>query len=404
MKYIVASLSVSLIALMPISAQESQSLWPEGKTPYAKPVDVETGSPSLSLYLTQGSGQHNGAAVVICPGGGYGGLAKDHEGHQPAQWFQEQGVSAFVLQYRLGSQGHHYPTQLADVQRAIRWVRSHASEFGLDTNRIAVMGFSAGGHLASMGATLYDVSAYDASDELDEVSARPDFAILCYPVISMDRAVTHGGSRKNLLGPDRFEDDEMAATVSSDLNVTEDTPPTFIFQTNEDSAVPAENAARLFLALRQHQVPVEMHVYQNGPHGVGLYRGDPVLGTWSGLLKNWLRSNSFFAPAEERVAVKGAVTLDGQPVSWGVLTFHPENEALPVISVRVRRGRYSASEKQGPVAGVAHLSFEGSIWEATGSEDDHVVRLDSLSPGDSSPIEVDLNGGETELNFDFKSR
>jgi len=383
-------------------AQQAEPLWPEGKGPYAKPIDAETGSPRITVY--QSKGDNTGAAVVICPGGGYGGLAKDHEGHHPAQWFQEQGVTAVVLQYRLGSQKHHYPTQLADVQRAIRWVRAHAAEMNLDPERIAVMGFSAGGHLASMAATLYDEKAYEASDAIDEVSARPDFAILCYPVITMDWEVSHGGSRRNLLGPDRVEDDALAQKLSSNLNVTEDTPPTFIFQTNEDTAVPAENSVLMFLALREYGVPVEMHVYQDGPHGVGLYRGDPVLGTWSGRLSDWLRANFFYAPIKERVAVKGAVALDGQPVAWGVLTFYPEDKFLPPTSVRVRRGKYSASAEVGPVKGVATVTFEGSIWESTGSPDDKVVNLNSTSPEDDAPIKLELLGGDGPIDFEFRSR
>jgi len=215
-----------------LHSQESAPLWPEGKTPHALPIDRETGSPSLKLYPTRGAEGHTGAAVVICPGGGYGGLATDHEGHQIAEWFRGQGVSAFVLHYRLGSQGHHYPTQLADVQRAMRWVRAHAVDYELDPARLAVMGFSAGGHLASMAATLYEEKAYEATDAIDAVSARPDFAILCYPVISFDPAVTHGGSRKNLLGAERNDDEALAEKLSSENNVTENTPPTFLFQTD----------------------------------------------------------------------------------------------------------------------------------------------------------------------------
>lgn len=385
-------------------AQEQVRLWPEGKTPYALPIDAETGSPALNLYPTKGKENHNGAAVVICPGGGYGGLAKDHEGNQPAQWFNERGVSSFVLHYRLGSQGHHYPTELADVQRAIRWVRAHADEYGIDPQRIAVMGFSAGGHLASMAATLFDEKAYEKSDAIDEVSARPDLAILCYPVISMDRAVTHGGSRKNLLGPDREADDELAKKLSSENNVTDQTPPTFIFQTNADTAVPAENAVRFYLALRQHKVPAEMHIYEPGPHGVGLYLGDPVLGTWSGHLEDWLRGHFFFAPSRPRTALNGEVLLDGTPVSWGSLSFKPADSALPVTTVRIRNGKFSAKAEDGPLLGKSDLSFEGSIWEATGDAKDRRVRLDRLAPGDSTAMSIEVTEKMEPLKLEFHSR
>ncbi len=397
-----------LLALVFLSgwslAQERTSLWPDGKTPYVLPVDAETGSPALNLYPTRGKEGHTGAAVVICPGGGYGGLAKDHEGHQPAQWFNERGVSAYVLHYRLGSQGHHYPTQLADVQRAIRWVRANAEAQGIDPQRIAVMGFSAGGHLASMAATLFDEKAYEKSDAIDEASARPDLAILCYPVISMDRAVTHGGSRKNLLGPERENDDELAKKLSSDLNVTDRTPPTFIFQTDADTAVPAENAVRFYLALRQHKIPAEMHVYEAGPHGVGLYLGDPILGTWSGHLEDWLRSRFFFAPARPRTALKGEVLLDGKPVSWGSLSFRPVEAGLPVTTIRVRNGRFSTKEEEGPLLGTSNLNFEGSIWESTGDEKDRRVQLDRLQPGDAGSFSIEVASGMEPLKLEFRSR
>lgn len=387
-----------------LHSQESAPLWPEGKAPYALPVDAETGSPRLILYPTRGDVGHSGAAVVVCPGGGYGGLAKDHEGHQIAAWFTEQGVSAFVLHYRLGSEGHHYPAQLADVQRAIRWVRAHADDYALDPARVAVMGFSAGGHLASMAATLFDEKAYEASDAIDEQSARPDLAILCYPVISLDPAISHGGSRKNLLGPDRNGDEALVRKLSSENNVTENTPPTFLFQTDADTVVPAENATRFYLALREKKIPAEFHVYQNGPHGVGLTLGDPVLGTWPGLLSRWLRANFFFAPAQPRVAVRGEVTLDGHPVSAGVLTFFPEDNKLPVTSVRVRRGKFSAKAGVGPFVGKATVHFEGSIWEATGAEEDNLVRLEELTPGDGKAVKVELTEDSGPISLEYRSR
>ncbi|MEM1441901.1 MAG: prolyl oligopeptidase family serine peptidase, partial [Verrucomicrobiota bacterium] len=211
-------------------------------------------------------------------------------------------------------------------------------------------------------------------------------------------------SRKNLLGPDRFEDDALAAKLSSERNVTGETPPTFLFQTDADTAVPAENAIRFYLALREHGVPAELHSYQEGPHGVGLYRGDPVLGTWSDLLSNWLRANSFFAPPKPRVPVEGVVSLDGEPVSWGVLTFHPEEKGQPVTSVRVRRGKFTVPAEKGPVEGKTTITFEGSIWEATRDAGDVSVELDSLNPQDEAPVKVEVTQEMEPLRFDFSSK
>lgn len=397
-------LGLFLLTSMSIGSVAAEPIWPAGKTPYLKENAPDAENPTLHLYPTKGTETHTKAAVVICPGGGYGGLARDHEGHQPAQWFNEQGVSAFVLHYRLGSQGYHYPTQLADVQRAIRWVRAHAEKFDLDPERIAVMGFSAGGHLASMAATLYDEKVYESSDDIDKVSARPNFAVLCYPVISMEQGVTHGGSRKNLLGPERANDPKWIEKLSSEKNVTAETPPTFLFQTNEDTAVPAENAVGFYLALRKHGVPTEMHIYEKGPHGVGLYRGDPVLGTWSGHLRDWLRTHFFYSGKRERASVKGSATLDGEPVSWGVLTFHPGGNEIPPTSVRIRRGKFSVPAKDGPVLGDSTLTLEGSIWEKTGSEKDRAVSLKTLSPDAEAPIKVAVGENNEPLALEFRSR
>ncbi len=318
---------------------DSISLWPEGETPYAKASDSETGRPKIYPYLLSEASERNGCAVIVCPGGGYGGLAADHEGDQIARWMNDRGITAFVLHYRLSSGGHHFPTPLADVQRAIRLVRANAKEWNVDPNRIGVMGFSAGGHLSSMAVTKFDEAAYQHTDEVDAVSARPDFGVLCYPVITMTKDVMHKGSRKNLLGPDKVNDEQAAVDVSSERNVTEKTPPVFLIHTGEDTAVPPENAVLFYLALRKHKVPSELHIYQKGPHGVGLFQGDPILSTWSGHLHDWLRTNGFLTSKIERVAVEGEVTLNGQPVSWGSVTFYPNDPNKPETTVRIRRGK-----------------------------------------------------------------
>lgn len=264
-------------------------LWPEG-APGAK-GDSDTDQPFVEVWRAEAANA-SGAAFVICPGGGYGGLATDHEGKQVAEWCLDRGMTAFVLHYRLGSKGYHYPTQLLDVHRALRLVRANAAAYGVDPQRIGVWGFSAGGHLASMAATLFDERPAGATvDTIDGLSARPDLAVLGYPVIALNSETTHRGSRKNLLGPDG--DDALAERLSTDTRVTADTPPTFIFQTDEDAGVPAENAVGFYLACRRHKVPVELHVYERGRHGVGLAPTDPVLSTWPDRLHDWLVLHGF---------------------------------------------------------------------------------------------------------------
>jgi acetyl esterase/lipase len=182
-----------------------------------------------------------------------------------------------------------------DVQRVIRWVRHHANTYQVDPQRIGIMGFSAGGHLASMAATMFDVNPEEmTNDEIDQYSARPDLAILAYPVISLSDTFTHKGSRKNLLGPSHTE--EQAKALSTQHRVTEKTPPVFLFHTNDDASVPAENPITFYLAARQHRVPAELHIYEPGRHGLGLAASDPVLNTWPGLLYTWLRHRCFLTP------------------------------------------------------------------------------------------------------------
>jgi acetyl esterase/lipase len=257
-------------------------LW-EGQAPGALgSTDADT--PTLTVY--RASRRASGTGVVVAPGGGYTNLAMDHEGRQVAAFFNSMGVTAFVLKYRLGPKYHH-PVELGDAQRAIRIARARAQEFGIVPDRVGMMGFSAGGHLASTAATHFDSGKPDAPDAIDRVSSRPDFLILGYPVISTDPAIAHAGSVRNLLGEN--PDPKLLEDMSNDLRVTPQTPPTFIFQTNADTTVPAENAVRFYLALRKAKVPAEMHIFENGPHGVGLSLDDPALSLWPTLLTNWLR-------------------------------------------------------------------------------------------------------------------
>ena len=358
-----------LTIVLAIEASDSVPLW-QGQPPHNKPDAAVI--PKLDLYPAK---QGNGCAVVVCPGGGYGGLAKDHEGHQIAKWCNRHGVSAYVLTYRLGSQGYHFPTQLADVQRAIRLVRSNAKSWAIDPERIGVMGFSAGGHLASMAATKFNDSAYKPADEIDQQSARPDFAVLCYPVVNLDSDFAHKGSMRNLLG-DKANDAKLKTLLSSEKNVTKQTPPTFLFHTDEDRAVPAQNSIEFYLALKKHNIPAELHLYQSGPHGVGLFEGDPVLGTWSKHLNHWLRNNGYYVNDFKRASVSGSLNLDGQPISWGTITFHPQDSNLPLVTARIRGGKFRADKNSGPPVGKCRISITGSIWEATGDDADELVNID----------------------------
>jgi len=257
-------------------------LW-EGAAPGAQGND-DADRPTLTLYRANGRGA--GTAVIVAPGGGYVNLAMNHEGRQVANWLNSLGVTAFVLKYRLGPKYHH-PIELGDAQRAIRLVRSRAQEFGIQPDRVGMMGFSAGGHLTASAGTHFDAGNASAADPIDRVSSRPDFMILAYPVISFDPAIAHMGSMRALIGDP--PDPKLVQLMSNELQVTAQTPPTFLFHTNADTGVVAENSVRFYLALRAAKVPAEMHIFQNGPHGVGLAMSDPALQAWPGLLAGWLR-------------------------------------------------------------------------------------------------------------------
>ena len=242
-------------------------------------------TPKLEVFTPE---HPNGTAIIICPGGGYKYLAYDHEGPVIAKRLNEDGVTAFVLTYRLPTEGHNngHFVPLQDAQRAMRLIRSHAEEWGLDPNKLGIMGFSAGGHLASSLGTLYDEKIYDAIDEIDEASARPDFMVLIYPVISMEDGVTHSGSKERLLGKEPPY--SLVRQHSSELRVDENTPPTFIALASDDPAVPPENSIRFFQSLLRAGVPAELHSFEKGGHGFGIRRTQGTNTQWPLLLSHWM--------------------------------------------------------------------------------------------------------------------
>ena len=268
---------------LPIQDGQVIPLW-TGQAPGALGTD-EADIPAITVWLPR-TMPPGTAAVVVCPGGSYMRLASNHEGRQVASYLNSMGIAAFVLRYRLGPKYHH-PIEMGDAQRAIRLLRSRAAAWRLDASRIGIMGFSAGGHLAMTASTHFDAGNASAADEIDRAASRPDFAILGYPVISMTAPWTHQGSRTNLLGD--HPDPELAKQLSGENAVTATTPPTFLFQTTEDTTVPAENSVYYYLALRKAGVPAEMHVFEKGAHGLGLANDNPALSEWSKLLANWLR-------------------------------------------------------------------------------------------------------------------
>jgi acetyl esterase/lipase len=278
---------IALLALALTVRAEAQApvpLWPEGAPGALGKEDKDI--PSLTPYLAD-SATASGAAMVILPGGGYGGLAP-HEGKGFADWLVTNGVSCFVVKYRLGSgpQGYRHPRMLEDAARAVRLVRARADEWKVDPKRVGIMGSSAGGHLASTLLTHFDAGKADAADPVERQSSRPDLGVLCYPVISMGPN-THAGSRNNLLGKD--PDPNLVKLLSNELQVTKDTPPCFLWHTWEDKAVKVENSLEFATALRSAGVPFDLHVYQKGAHGMGLGKNHP----WAQDCVFWLKAQGF---------------------------------------------------------------------------------------------------------------
>lgn len=287
------SLSVLVIGVAALSwgsAARAEMLYPILLWPHGAPGAEGNQGRDIPQIIPWIPEQGNGAAVVVAPGGGYGGLANDHEGKQIAEWLNSHGIAAFVLRYRHGPHyGHPYPW--LDAQRAIRTVRVLASEWGIDTAKIGMIGFSAGGHLTATTGTQNDAGDVNSQDPVERVSSRPDFLVLGYPVITMTDPYTHQGSRRNLLGTNPSA--EMIEKMSAEKNVTANTPPTFLFHTTEDTVVPVQNPIGFYLALQENKVPTEFHIYEKGRHGLGLAKTNPAMSAWPAQCITWLEVRGF---------------------------------------------------------------------------------------------------------------
>lgn len=285
------------------SAQEFKlPLWSKGKVPNyrdtgeSEKIDsVETirvgnvQSPEITVYLPT-KRTATGQAVIICPGGGYTYLSYNWEGSDPARLLNAKGIAAIVLKYRLPNAKSNITPHLSplmDAKRAIRMVRRYAAKWNIKKDQVGIMGFSAGGHLASTLGTHFDNGDINSTDSIEQYSSRPDFMVLVYPVISMSKSIMHAGSRNNLIGTNA--DSSLAKLYSNELQVTRETPPTFLLHATDDKSVPVENSLLFYQALKDNNVPVEMHVYPKGGHGFGLGIGKGYLETWTDRLIDWLR-------------------------------------------------------------------------------------------------------------------
>jgi acetyl esterase/lipase len=293
-----ALMAVSLGVFSGVIAQQTNVivLWPGG-APGALGKSDKDISTLTAFFPAANKG--SGAAMVICPGGGYAGLA-NHEGEHYARFLNEQGIAGFVLKYRLGSAGYHHPAMLEDAARAVRTVRAKAADWKLDRKRIGIMGSSAGGHLASTLLTHFDSGKADAADPIDKESSRPDLGILCYPVITMTAMeFAHKGSITNLLG--KNPSPELMKELSNELHVTKETPPCFLWHTDEDKGVLVENSLLFAQALRRAGVPFDLHIYEHGPHGMGLGSREYDPAKWHPWTRDcvfWLKAHGFAKSSE----------------------------------------------------------------------------------------------------------
>ena len=280
-------------------AKEVVELYPSAQLPHDAASQVEQCDeggfignvhvPTLSIYLPATGA--NGCGVVVCPGGGYGGLACAHEGRDIARWFNDNGIAAFILKYRLPTVGHRHPAPLQDAQQALRIVRSNAARWGVDPHRVGIMGFSAGGHLAGSAMTHLEPAGPVPVGQLGQQSIRPDFGILIYPVVSTTEPFSHFGSRDNLLGQNPPAG--VSLSLSNEFQVTPDTPPAFFAHSLDDTCVPVENTFAFAKAMHRAGVKAEVHLFPEGGHGYGMGAAGTMQARWPAMCIQWLRQSGF---------------------------------------------------------------------------------------------------------------
>jgi len=281
-----------------LSTGKTLLLWPAGAPGAKGNEDVD--KPTLTVYLPSGPNATK-TGVVIAPGGGYRRLVMGEEGTDVARWLNERGVAAFVLKYRLGPTYHNL-IEIGDAQRAIRMARANAAEYGIEPNHLGMWGFSAGGHLTATAGTHFDAGDPNAADPIDRQGSRPDFLILAYPMITLEAPYGLVSGRKYLLGDD--PNPAEVQSLSAELQVTKDTPPTFLFSTTDDDIVPVMNSVMFYTALVKTGVPAEMHLFQHGRHGSRLGTGNPELSVWPDLLIKWMRERGYAAAVEQAVPAR----------------------------------------------------------------------------------------------------
>ncbi len=377
------------------STPKEHVLWPEG-APLAK-GKARADIPTVTVYLPPAD-KATGAAIVICPGGGYGGLAIDHEGHQVARWLNSIGVAGVILKYRVAP--YRFPAPLLDAQRALRYTRAHAKEWGIDPKRVGILGFSAGGHLASTAATQFGDDKQKARDAIDTESCRPDFAVLVYPVITLTGKFAHNGSRINLLGKDA--NPQLIDSLCNQKRVTTQTPPTFLVHTTEDTGVPPENSILFYEALRGAKVPAEMHIYEKGRHGLGLGQPGTAFASWPGRCADWLKGRGILRSAmkesrgEARYIVIGPADTNIAPgrtadVTVGVERLNQFNGDITVKMTHLPPGKTAKPAEVTITKGNNRKTFTLTAAANTNAVEHHVVTISTA-------------GGGAQANVSFKVR